>query len=37
MDFMTIIKFQLSIPEAVKAIAHFKQNRLKCEVEPYFR
>jgi putative transposase len=30
MDFMSIIKFQVSIPEAVKAIAKFKENRLKA-------
>jgi putative transposase len=30
MDFMSIIKFQVSVPEAVKAIAHFKGNRLKA-------
>jgi len=30
MDFMSIIKFQVSVPEAVKAIAHFKENRLKA-------
>jgi putative transposase len=30
MDAMSIIKFQVSIPEAVKAIAKFKENRLKA-------
>lgn len=30
MDFMSIIKFQVSVPEAVKAIAHFKENRLQA-------
>lgn len=30
MDFMSIIKFQVSVPEAVKALAQFKKNRLKA-------
>ena len=30
MDFMSIIKFQVSVPEAVKAITQFKENRLKA-------
>lgn len=30
MDFMSIIKFQVSVPEAVKAIGQFKENRLKA-------
>jgi putative transposase len=30
MDFMSIIKFQVSVPEAVKAISQFKENRLKA-------
>ena len=28
--FMSIIKFQVSVPEAVKAIGQFKENRLKA-------
>jgi putative transposase len=30
MEIMSIIKFQVSVPEAVKAIAQFKENRLKA-------
>jgi hypothetical protein len=30
MDFMSIIKFEVSAPEAVKAIAQFKENRLRA-------
>lgn len=30
MDFMSIIKFQVSVPEAMKAITQFKENRLKA-------
>jgi hypothetical protein len=30
MDVMSIIKFHVSIPEAVKAIAKFKENRIKA-------
>ncbi len=30
MDVMSIVKFQISIPEAVKAISQFKDNRLKA-------
>jgi putative transposase len=30
MDFMSIIKLQVSVPEAVKAIAQFKENRLRA-------
>lgn len=30
MDFMSIIKFQVSVPEAVKALAQFRENRLKA-------
>ena len=30
MDLMSIIKFQVSVPEAVKAIAQFRENRLKA-------
>lgn len=30
MDFMSIIKFEVSVPEAVKAIAQFKENRLRA-------
>jgi transposase-like protein len=30
MDFMSIIKVQVSVPEAVKAITQFRENRLKA-------
>jgi transposase-like protein len=30
MGFMSIIKFEVSVPEAVKAIAQFKENRLRA-------
>ena len=30
MDVMSIIKFHVSVPEAVKAIAKFKENRIKA-------
>lgn len=30
MDVMSIVKFQVSVPEAVKAIAKFKENRMKA-------
>ena len=30
MDVMSIIKFQVSIPEAVRALAKFKENRSKA-------
>lgn len=30
MDFMSIIKFEVSVPKAVKAIAQFKENRLRA-------
>jgi putative transposase len=30
MDVMSIIKFQVSVPEAIKAIEQFKENRLKA-------
>ena len=30
MDVMSIVKFQVSVPEAVKAIAKFKESRMKA-------
>lgn len=30
MGVMSIVKFQVSVPEAVKAISQFKENRIKA-------